>query len=221
MSSVSPASSPTAAASAGSAASPATRMPAAERRVLILDIARTVFGRRGYHGTTTDQIASAAGISQPYVVRMFGTKERLFLEVLADTLDTLMAAFRTALDGAVARGEDEHGTARAVGNAYLDLAATRGFHTLLLQAFVSGADPAIGAAARAGFLEIYRFLVHDAGFTPERVHEFLGSGMLFSVLLGIEMPGLYDTDDDAAALMQASFGDKCAAIVDAARSQTD
>ncbi|PWJ54939.1 transcriptional regulator, TetR family [Quadrisphaera granulorum] len=194
-------------------------MTAAERRAQILDAARAVFGRRGYHGSTTDQVAKAAGISQPYVVRMFGTKEQLFIEVLHDTLTTLLGAFRAAHAQSVARGDDADRRAQAIGVAYLELSETRGFHTMLLQGFVSGAEPAIGAAARAGFLDIYRFLVHEAGFDDPQVSSFLGGGMLFSVLLGIEMPTLFDADTDAAALMQATFGDKCPFIVEAERAR--
>src|ERR1700712_5788975 len=76
---------------------PVTRMASDERRVLVLEAATAVFGQRGYAGATTDQVAIAAGVSQPYVVRMFGTKEKLFLAVLYRALDTLMAAFRRAL----------------------------------------------------------------------------------------------------------------------------
>jgi AcrR family transcriptional regulator len=54
-----------------------TRMRSEDRRVLILEAATAVFGEQGYHGATTDAIARAAGVSQPYVVRMFGSKEAL------------------------------------------------------------------------------------------------------------------------------------------------
>ena len=72
-------------------------MRAEDRRELILQAATTVFGDHGYDGTTTAQVARAAGVSQPYVVRVFGTKEKLFLAVLHRALDRLLVAFRTAL----------------------------------------------------------------------------------------------------------------------------
>jgi TetR/AcrR family transcriptional regulator len=191
-----------------------TRMPAAQRRALIVDAARELFGRNGYNGTTTDQIATAAGISQPYVVRMFGTKEALFIEALGGALDELMAAWRDALRAA---GDDPHDRARLIGERFIDLAASRGLHTMLLQGFVSGAEPAIGAAARQGFLAIYRFLRDEAGVPDEQVQGFLGSGMLFSVMLAIEMPSLFGTDDDADGLLRAAFGEKCLQVVELAR----
>ncbi len=76
-----------------------TRMRSEDRRELILEAATAVFGDHGYEGATTDQVAKAAGVSQPYVVRMFGSKEQLFLEVLHRALERLLAVFRAAIPG--------------------------------------------------------------------------------------------------------------------------
>src|SRR5215217_9246320 len=76
---------------------PATRMKSEDRRELILESATEVFGQFGYGGATTDKVAKAAGVSQPYVVRMFGTKEQLFLDVTRRALDSLLAGFRAEL----------------------------------------------------------------------------------------------------------------------------
>src|SRR5690606_34498401 len=73
------------------------RMRAEDRRELVLTAATAVFGERGYVGATTDAVARAAGVSQPYVVRMFGSKEALFLAVLGRALDRLLETFRTAI----------------------------------------------------------------------------------------------------------------------------
>src|SRR3954463_1839722 len=56
-----------------------TRMSAGERRTEIIEIAIRHFGLHGYNGTSTDQVAREAGISQPYLFRLFGTKRELFL----------------------------------------------------------------------------------------------------------------------------------------------
>jgi AcrR family transcriptional regulator len=50
------------------------RLPASRRREATLAAASAVFAREGYHGATTERISQAAGISQPYTVRMFGSK---------------------------------------------------------------------------------------------------------------------------------------------------
>lgn len=86
------------------------------RREQIIEAAIAVFGAKGYVGTTTDDVARAASISQPYVVRLFGTKEKLFLAALDDALETLMRAFvRAQTDGRPGELEEK------MGNAYLEL----------------------------------------------------------------------------------------------------
>ena len=49
-------------------------MTAEDRRELVLAAATRAFARGGYAGTSTDAVAKEAGVSQPYVVRIFGTK---------------------------------------------------------------------------------------------------------------------------------------------------
>jgi AcrR family transcriptional regulator len=187
-----------------------------ERKALILDVARDLFGRHGYYGTTTDQIANAAGISQPYVIRIFRSKEQMFIQVLRDVMNTLMNSWRDVLQDQKHRGADHKERERAIGENFVSLAATRGLHTMLLQGFVSGAETGIGSEARAAFLEIYRFLRDEAELPGDRVHDFLASGMLFSVMLAIGMPALYGQDEDANALLEAAFGEKCQQVVELA-----
>src|SRR5436309_2326271 len=75
----------------------ARRMSSEERREQIIAAAIAVFGARGYEGTTTDDVARTAGVSQPYVVRLFRSKENLFLAAMEFALDELMTAVRSAL----------------------------------------------------------------------------------------------------------------------------
>src|SRR4029077_13686424 len=58
------------------------RMPAAERRELVLDAAVGEFAAHGLAGTSTENVARQAGISQPYLFRLFPTKKALFLELV-------------------------------------------------------------------------------------------------------------------------------------------
>ena len=184
-----------------------SRKTAPERRESILRAAAEVFGRRGYVGATTDLIAKAAGISQPYVVRLFGTKEALFLTVLQNAKDELLAEFRAGLAEARAADAATEGVLASLGDRYVELARDRGVHLSLLQAFVQGTDPVIGAAARAGYLEIWRFLREEAGLDDEQAGAFLGRGMLLSVLLAVDMPVL-DGDAGAHELLVAACGPK-------------
>lgn len=213
------------------------RIPSSERREQILDAASRVFGERGYFGATTDQIAKTAGISQPYVVRMFGGKENLFLGVLSRCLDRLLVAFTETLEQWKADGSPTeplvgyaapagapaappgdlaaptsaggHGEiGRRLGLAYVSLVEDRGLLLVLMQAFSMGHDPTIGAQARAGFLTIYRLLRAEAGFTPEQTRAFLAEGMLLNTLLGLRLPDSYDEDEAARELLECTFRTK-------------
>jgi AcrR family transcriptional regulator len=58
------------------------RMPGDERRMQILRCAVSLFSQRGFRGTTTKEIAQAAGISEAMVFRHFATKEELYTAIL-------------------------------------------------------------------------------------------------------------------------------------------
>ena len=165
----------------GRVTDPVTRVPGPERRALTIDAATGVFAARGYFGASTDQIARAAGISQPYVVRMFGGKEALFVEVIRRSLDRIMGAFRVALD------EHPAEPLPALGAAYVALAQQEQVHLILLQAFAASADPAVGPAARAGFEELLDFLLHTAGLSADEAETFLARGMLINTLMAIDL----------------------------------
>jgi len=61
---------------------PVGRMAGDERRLQILRVAVTLFSHRGFRGTTTKEIASAAGVSEAMVFRHFATKEELYAAIL-------------------------------------------------------------------------------------------------------------------------------------------
>jgi AcrR family transcriptional regulator len=83
------------------------RMAGEERRQQIVRIAMRLFSQRGFRGTTTKEIAQAAGISEAMVFRHFATKEELYSAILDDKACagemTLMC--ETARE-AIARGDD-------------------------------------------------------------------------------------------------------------------
>lgn len=59
------------------------RLPAEQRRALILDAGATLFATRGYEGTTLDDVAAAAGVTKPILYRHFNSKQSLYLALLA------------------------------------------------------------------------------------------------------------------------------------------
>lgn len=200
---------------AGQKADPIPRMRAEDRRELVLTAATAVFGERGYVGTTTDAVARAAAVSQPYVVRMFGTKEALFLAVLERALDRLLDTFR----GAIAENPDSPPDEihHRIGASYGELLTDRGLLLSLMHAFVLGSDPEIGRAARRGFLEVYRLLRHEAGFSAEDAQTFLASGMLLNTLVGLRMADDFD-DPDVRELIECAAPTKAEVLVRMSRA---
>ncbi len=59
-----------------------TRMAGDERREQILDVAMRVFSESGFRGTTTKEIATAAGVSEAMVFRHFANKDELYAAII-------------------------------------------------------------------------------------------------------------------------------------------
>jgi AcrR family transcriptional regulator len=68
----------------------AARLPAARRRRQLLDIALRVFAEHGYHPTTMEEIADAAGVTKPVLYQHFASKRHLYLELLDDVGGRMM-----------------------------------------------------------------------------------------------------------------------------------
>ncbi len=82
------------------ARSPSSRLPAARRRRQLLDVAVDVFAERGFHGTSMDEVAEAAGVTKPVLYQHFDSKRELFLELLEDVGSHLVSAVTAAVGGA-------------------------------------------------------------------------------------------------------------------------
>lgn len=77
-----------------------TRMPAVERRSLIVGAAAARFADSGYDGTTLDDVAADAGVTKPVLYRHFESKKELYLELLRRHRDDLPGFLDGAADGA-------------------------------------------------------------------------------------------------------------------------
>jgi AcrR family transcriptional regulator len=58
------------------------RLPAARRRDQLLDVALDVFAAKGFHATSMDDVAEAAGVTKPVVYQHFRSKRALYMELL-------------------------------------------------------------------------------------------------------------------------------------------
>ncbi|MFL6255045.1 MAG: TetR/AcrR family transcriptional regulator [Pyrinomonadaceae bacterium] len=61
---------------------PNSRMCADDRRLQIAEVAMRLFSERGFRGTTTKEIAQAAGVSEAIIFRHFATKEELYTAII-------------------------------------------------------------------------------------------------------------------------------------------
>ncbi|MCB1005089.1 MAG: TetR/AcrR family transcriptional regulator [Acidimicrobiales bacterium] len=77
-----------------------TRLPAAERRRQLLDVALGVFAREGYHQASMNDVAEAAGVTKPVLYQHFESKRELYLELLRDVGGRLEGAIARATEGA-------------------------------------------------------------------------------------------------------------------------
>jgi AcrR family transcriptional regulator len=66
------------------------RLPADQRRLQLLEIARTLFADQGFHATSMDEIAEAAGVTKPVLYQHFPSKRALYIELLENTADQLL-----------------------------------------------------------------------------------------------------------------------------------
>ena len=181
--------------------SPGQRLPAAERREQMLNAARIVFGERGYTGATTDAVAKAAGVSQAYIVRTFGSKENLFVEAATRSVDKTIEVFRAA-----ARDNDDLTTLpRHLGHAYVELVADRGILLTMMHLFTMGHHERFGRLARDEFMRIYRVLHHEIGMSPQATEKFLAKGMLINTVLGMRLTDVMKTDPDIQELLACTF----------------
>ena len=92
----------------------------------MLVAAREEFARSGLHGASTEDIARAAGISQPYLFRLFGTKKELYLAIVRRCFRRTLETMQQAAEGL--RGEE---ALDAMGRAYRQQLGT---DPLMLQA---------------------------------------------------------------------------------------
>ena len=179
-----------------------TRQTAAERREAVLVAAQAAFARRGLHGTSTDEIAAAAGISQPYLFRLFGTKKRLFVATVERCMADTLELFRTAAGDR--RGED---ALHAMGDAYVAM-VTRDRTRLLtqMQAYAACDDPDVREAMRTGYGKLHLFVETVSGLPPDAVAHWFAKGMLLNVVAAME---LSDTREPwARRLVEGAVGPK-------------
>lgn len=161
-----------------------TRLPAAERRLALVETAIRVFSDGSYRGTTTAEIARAAGVSEPVLYRHFASKRDLYLACI----DLAWRRLRDAFEGAAA----EHGPAHAIEL----MGRTGGGHPLRILA----ANVWMQAVTEAGCDDVIRRHLRTH---LREVHDYI-AGVLRSLQAGGDVPP--DRDPDAEAWVVVAGG---------------
>ena len=184
------------------AAAPTRRKSADERREEILAVGLEHFAAGGYHGTSTEVIAREAGISQPYLFRLFRTKKELFLACTDRACGKVLDGFRRAAATA-AEGEK----LKAMGKAYEhELLTDRHALLMLMQGYAAVADPEIQEHVRRKYGEIVTEVARMSGAGPDEVWWFFATGMLLNVVTALDLAKIADENEVAAAWLEMHKG---------------
>jgi AcrR family transcriptional regulator len=162
-----------------------TRMSAEERRESVLEAAVIEFAAGGLEGTSTEDVARRAGISQPYLFRLFPSKKALFLALIERCFRRVDEAFTAA-----AAGQAGEAAMAAMGDAYARLLEDRTLLLLQLQSYAACDDPEIRAATQAGFRKLWLLVERVTGMPTDRVVAFFAMGMLMNVAAAMDLPAL-------------------------------
>ncbi len=166
-----------------------SRQTAGERRIAVLAAAITEFAHSGYAGTSTEAIATRAGISQPYLFRLFGTKKDLFVATYDLVGLRIVNEMTRAAEGL--EGEDAK---IAMGDAYLELMQDPEILQVQLHGFAAApADPDIARSCRRTF-DVLSDLFYDRTHgTEDDLREFFAMGMLINVMSAIDVLSVPDS----------------------------
>ncbi|WP_052352012.1 TetR/AcrR family transcriptional regulator [Deinococcus pimensis] len=167
-----------------------------DSRAAILQAAIEEFGRRGYHGGTTERIARAVGKTQPYIFKLYGSKKDLFIAAIQYVYDHIQTTFEQA-----AR-DDTPDKLHALGLAYVPLLRTRHEILLMLHAFTAADDEDVALVVRDRYAKLLTWVRDTTGAPEDAVRAFFAEGTSLMVAASIKLPDLIDP-----AIRPALFGD--------------
>ena len=82
------------------------RLPAQARREQILDVAVQVFARNGFHSTSMNDVADAAGVTKPVLYQHFDSKQDLYMALLEEVGNRMITSITKATAN-VASGREQ------------------------------------------------------------------------------------------------------------------
>lgn len=183
------------------------RRTADERRVEVIQAAIAEFSKLGLHGGSTETIAAAAGISQPYVLRLFGTKKALYLASVEHVCLTISDTWQRELT----RFEQDHPGAppsqklEAIGQAYGGLVRSVVELRLVLQAFASAEDDDVRQLTHQQLDRLFTWVHEATGADLATTRRFFATGMLMTIAASIRAIDAVPTQAWARAYLQPTL----------------
>lgn len=159
-----------------------TRQTIDIRRDDILIAAVREFAAHGLDAASTNTIAEGAGISQPYLFKVWKSKTQLFVAALDHVYDTIIGTFEAEAAGKPASVE----TLNAVGNSYDRL--SRAEMQLMLQGFAACDNPEVRRVVERRWTDLIACLTRIAGTGGDPIQHFIGFGLLMTVVRAARLP---------------------------------
>jgi AcrR family transcriptional regulator len=171
-------------------------MSAEQRRTQVVHVAIAEFARGGYSGTSTDAIARGAGVSQPYLFRLFGDKSALYAQCVEQAFAETEAALRDA-----AAGHAGAAAIAAMGRRYRQLLTDATSTRFQLQMYAGAVgDERHRQIVRDQKAKLFRFITSIEGVDAAMATDFLATGMLLNVLAALGIDYSADRQQLPAAL---------------------
>ncbi len=133
-------------------------MPADRRRAQLLDTAAKVFAARGYSGTTTAELAKAAGITEPIIYRHFKGKRELFIALVERTGQDTIRDWEEALADAKDSAER---LARLLSHNPMVASRGRVTYRVIVQAMMEVDDEPTRHALQQHIQKLQAFVMHE------------------------------------------------------------
>ena len=132
------------------------RMRSADRRRQLLEVAADRFARLGYRGTTTADLAKAAGITEPILYRHFDNKLDLFVTLVDEVGREVISGWQRALEGVK---DPQKRLETLLANNPATHEKGKGVYRVIFQAMteVEG-EPVVARALRRHFTKVHEFI---------------------------------------------------------------
>ena len=173
------------------------RMAMEERREIVLRESIPVFARYGFEGATTAEIAKRAGVTQPYIFKLFGSKKALFIEACERNMATTVAQMRES-----AGGKTGHDALDAMGLAYVErMDKDRDSLLLQMQQYAACWDEDVQRTVRKCMQEMWNMIDEMAGLPMAETALFVAKGMMCNVMASADRS--YSNDPQWVPVLEA------------------